>query len=138
MQAIETTNKPRLESIFNIGVKAPDIEKELAFFKAFRPKKIYKVSFGPKQIDAIEIGGVRFFIFSSFSYDESLPAPHPGGIGHISFMVDSLDELLASLEQKGIQPFRGPYEGQLGDLGKRMVAMFRSPNGTLISVIPRN
>lgn len=125
------------EELFNIGVKAPNIEEELKFLSAFNPDSISKVQFGPKEIDAVEMGGVRFFLFPAFSYEGDLPQPHNGGIGHASFMVDDLDELLADLKEQGIEPFRGPYEGQLGSLGKRMVAMFRSPNGTLVSAIPR-
>jgi catechol 2,3-dioxygenase-like lactoylglutathione lyase family enzyme len=128
---------PRLESLFNIGVKATDVAKELAFLKAFNPDSVSKVSFGPKEIDAVEIGGTKFFLFETLSYESDLPQPNPGGVAHVSFMVDDLDELLAHLESKGIKPFRGPYEGQLGALGKRMVAMFRSPNGTLVATIPR-
>lgn len=129
--------KSHFEAIFNIGVKAQNIEEELKFLSAFNPDKIYKVKFGPKEIDAVEIGGIRFFLFNALSYDSYLPKPHPGGVSHLSFMVDDLDALLADLEGAGIKPFRGPYEGQLGELGSRMVAMFRSPNGTLVSAIPR-
>lgn len=128
---------PRLEALFNIGVKAVNIEEELTFLKAFNPDAVTKVSFGPKEIDAVEIGGVKFFLFPSLSYEPDLPQPNPGGIAHVSFMVDDLDELLVHLDKNGIKPFRGPYEGQLGSLGKRMVAMFRSPNGTLVAAIPR-
>ena len=137
-ETVQRTGEPRLDSLFNIGVKAPNIEEELQFLSAFNPDKVYKVQFGPKEIDAVEIGGVKFFLFPTLSYDDYLPNPHPGGIGHVSFMVEDLDELLAHLGRQGITPFRGPYEGQLGELGKRMVAMFRSPNGTLVSAIPRN
>ncbi|MBT1157150.1 VOC family protein [Aminobacter anthyllidis] len=132
------TAEPHLDELFNIGLKAPKLDEELKFLSAFNPDRTYKVQFGPKQIDAVELGGVKFFLFQALSYDEYLPAPHPGGVGHVSFMVDDLDELLEHLERHGIKPFRGPYEGQLGELGKRMVAMFRSPNGTLVSTIPRN
>jgi catechol 2,3-dioxygenase-like lactoylglutathione lyase family enzyme len=134
----QPAGEPHLDALFNIGVKAPNVEEELKFLSAFNPDKVYKVQFGPKEIDAVEIGGIKFFLFSALSYDDYLPKPHPGGIGHVSFMVEDLDELLAHLDRQGITPFRGPYEGQLGELGKRMVAMFRSPNGTLISAIPRN
>lgn len=129
--------KPTLEALFNISIKAPDLEAEIRFLSAFNPDSISKVSFGPKEIDCVEIGGVKMFLFPSLSYEADLPAPHPGGIGHTSFMVEDLNELLAHLETQGIKPFRGPYEGQLGALGKRMVAMFRSPNGTLVAAIPR-
>lgn len=129
--------KPTLETLFNIGIKAPDLEAEIRFLSAFNPDSISKVSFGPKEVDCVEIGGVKMFLFPSLSYEVDLSAPHPGGIGHASFMVDDLNELLAHLESQGIKPFRGPYEGQLGALGKRMVAMFRSPNGTLVAAVPR-
>lgn len=132
-----SNTKPQLEALFNIGIKAENLEEELKFLKAFNPDKVSKVQFGPKEIDAIELGGVKMFLFQTLSYDSYLPSPHPGGIGHASFMVENLDDLLTHLESQGIKPFRGPYEGQLGELGKRMVAMFRSPNGTLVSVIPR-
>lgn len=131
------SEKSHFETIFNIGVKASNVEEEIKFLSAFNPDKSYKVKFGPKEIDAVDIGGVRFFVFNSLSYDSYLPQPHPGGLAHVSFMIDDLDALLADLEGAGIKPFRGPYEGQLGELGSRMVAMFRSPNGTLVSAIPR-
>jgi catechol 2,3-dioxygenase-like lactoylglutathione lyase family enzyme len=127
---------PTLKALFNIGVKAPNLQEELRFLGAFNPTSISKVSFGPKEIDAVELGGVRMFLFPSLSYEADLPEPHPGGVGHVSFMVEDLDEMLEHLAQHGIKPFRGPYEGQLGALGKRMVAMFRSPNGTLVATIP--
>jgi catechol 2,3-dioxygenase-like lactoylglutathione lyase family enzyme len=130
------TSAPRLEALFNIGVKATDVAKEIEFLKAFNPDSISKVRFGPKEIDAVELGGTKFFLFEALSYESDLPQPNPGGVAHVSFMVNDLDELLAHLESKGIKPFRGPYEGQLGALGKRMVAMFRSPNGTLVAAIP--
>jgi hypothetical protein len=128
---------PRLEALFNIGVKAVNLEEELNFLRAFNPDAVTKVSFGPKEIDAVEIGGVKFFLFPALSYEADLPQPNPGGLAHASFMVEDLNELLDHLDKKGIKPFRGPYEGQLGSLGKRTVAMFRSPNGTLVAAIPR-
>jgi hypothetical protein len=132
----QQAGEPHLNTLFNIGVKAPNLEEELKFLSAFNPDKVYKIQFGPKEIDAVELGGVKFFLFPALSYDSYLPEPHPGGIGHVSFMVEDLDELITHLDRQGIKPFRGPYEGQLGELGKRMVAMFRSPNGTLVSAIP--
>jgi hypothetical protein len=136
-ETTQSDHKPGLETIFNIGVKAPNLEEELKFLSAFNPDGVSKVKFGQKEIDSVELGGVRFFLFPTLSYDNDLPAPHPGGIGHVSFTVEDLGELLAHLSKHGIKPFRGPYEGQLGTLGKRMVAMFRSPNGTLVAAIPR-
>jgi hypothetical protein len=47
-------------------------------------------------------------------------------------MVDKLDEVVANLERQGIKPLKGPYVADNGDLGRRKVAFYRSPNGTII------
>ena len=91
-----------------------------------------KSASGPKQVPAVEFGGVKFFFFSTLAYDGELAEPHPGGISHVAFMVDDLDELVANLSRQGIEPFRGPYEVDVGDLGRRKVVFYRSPNGTIL------
>jgi hypothetical protein len=133
----QRTSEPRLKEIFNLGVKAPDVDAEKAFFAAFNPDRTFvmdrsKSPSGPSQVPAVEIGGVKFFFFSTLAYDGELSEPHPGGISHAAFMVDNLDELVANLSQQGIEPFRGPYEVDVGDLGRRKVVFYRSPNGTIL------
>lgn len=130
-------NEPRLNELFNLGIKANDVEAEKAFFEALCPDRHFfldrsKAATGPKQVPAIELGGVKFFFFSTLSYDADLPQPHPGGISHVAFMVDNLDEVVANLDRQGIKPLRGPYVADNGDLGRRKVAFYRSPNGTII------
>jgi hypothetical protein len=133
----QQTDEPRLKEIFNLGVKASDVEAEKTFFAAFNPDRTFimdrsKSTSGPKQVPAVEIGGVKFFFFSSLAYDDELAEPHPGGISHVAFMVDNLDELVAHLSRQGIEPFRGPYSVDIGDLGRRKVVFYRSPNGTIL------
>jgi catechol 2,3-dioxygenase-like lactoylglutathione lyase family enzyme len=125
---------PRLNEIFNLGIKAPDPEAETKFFAAFNPDRSFMVErrHAGTTMPAVEISGVKFFFFPSLAYDADLPEPHPGGIGHVSFMVDSLDQTMAHLEKQGIKPFKGPYSADMGELGKRRVAFYRSPNGTII------
>lgn len=125
---------PRLNQIFNVGVKAPDAEAELAFFSAFSPDRTFTVErrHAGTTMPAVEIAGVKFFFFAGLAYEDALPAPHPGGIGHISFMVDSLADMMAHLDAAGIKPFKGPYDADMGELGRRRVAFYRSPNGTII------
>jgi catechol 2,3-dioxygenase-like lactoylglutathione lyase family enzyme len=133
----EATTGPTLKEIFNLGIKAPDAEAEAEFFSAFNPDRTFimdrsKSASGPKQVPAIEAGGVKFFFFSSLAYDNDLEQPHSGGISHVAFMVDNLDELVAHLSTQGIEPFKGPYSVDVGDLGKRKVVFYRSPNGTIL------
>ena len=47
-------------------------------------------------------------------------------------MVDDLDELITHLSSQGIEPFKGPYTVDVGDLGNRKVVFYRSPNGTIL------
>ena len=130
-------DKTRLKEIFNFGIKAKDVEAEKEFFAAFNPDRTFvmeraKSPSGAAQVPAIEMGGVKFFFFSSLAYDEQLPAPHPGGISHVAFMVDDLDGLVESMSSQGIEPFRGPYVVDVGDLGQRKIVFYRSPNGTIL------
>lgn len=133
----ETIDGPRLKEIFNLGIKAADPEAEMGFFAAFNPDRTFimdrsKSAAGPKQVPAIEAGGVKFFFFSSLAYDGDLPQPHSGGVSHVAFMVDNLDQLVAHLEKQKVLPFRGPYTVDVGDLGRRKVVFYRSPNGTIL------
>lgn len=136
-QSAARPNEPRLNELFNLGVKANDVEAEKVFLDAFRPERRFfldrsKAATGPKQVPAVELGGVKFFLFSNLTYDADLPQPHPGGISHVAFMVENLDDLVANLERQGIKPLRGPYVTDTGDLGRRKLAFYRSPNGTII------
>jgi hypothetical protein len=133
----ESIDRPRLKEIFNLGIKAADPEAEMDFFAAFNPDRTFvmdrsKSASGPKQVPAIEAGGVKFFFFSSLAYDGDLPHPHSGGISHVAFMVDDLDHLVEHLEKQNIKPFKGPYSVDVGDLGRRKVVFYRSPNGTIL------
>ena len=76
--------------------------------------------------------GVKFFLFPALAYDNDLPNPIEGGVGHVSFIVEDLEDLVASLTSQGIEPLRGPYISDVGELGRRKVAFYRSPNGTII------
>ena len=62
-ETVQRKGEPRLDTLFNIGVKAPNIEEELQFLSAFNPDKVYKVQFGPKEIDAVEMAASNFSYF---------------------------------------------------------------------------
>jgi hypothetical protein len=128
---------PRLKHIFNLGVKAPDAEAESKFFAAFNPDRTFymerlKSPSGPSRVPAVEFGDVKFFFFPNLAYDQDLEEPRPGGISHVAFMCDDLDLLVSHLSSQGVEPFRGPYTVDVGDMGLRKVVFYRSPNGTIL------
>ncbi|HEY1689440.1 MAG TPA: hypothetical protein VGF95_11335 [Solirubrobacteraceae bacterium] len=127
------------EAMFNVGIKAPDLDAEIAFISAFSPDSVERVQrhadFGPKEIVSVMLAGSRFFIFPETVYDpqlEAKDASFPGGIGHVSFMTSDLDAVLAATTEAGIEPLLGPYEVVPQGHGRRRVVFFRSPNGTII------
>ena len=134
-----TSNGKLLGSMYNVGVRAADLESELEFLQAFAPSKVERIArkaaFGPKEIVGVELGGVSFYLFEEVIYDGALrdqALPTPGGISHISFLVDSTEKVIAAAARVGAEPILKPYESTLEGKGSRRVAFFRSPNGTVV------
>lgn len=125
--------------LYNVGVRTTDIEREMAFLSAFKPTNVERInrnaSFGPKEIVAVELGGVQFYLFEKVIYDDALAQrglPVGGGISHISFLVDSTERVIKAAAEIGVEPILEPYESTLVGHGTRRVAFFRSPNGTVL------
>lgn len=126
-------------AMFNVGVKAPDLDGEVAFMEIFTPSSVERVQrdadFGPKEIVSVVIASTRFFLFPDTVYGpqlEALGVPLSGGIGHISFMTDDMDAVIDAAAARGVEPILGPYEVTPRGHGTRRVAFFRSPNGTIL------
>ena len=57
------------------------------------------------------------------------------GYGHIALTIDSMDETLASLADKGIEPERAPYSVREGG---SLLCFVRDPDGYRIELIERS
>ena len=119
-----------LRSFYNVGVRAADLERELEFLQAFAPSKVERIArkaaFGPREIVGVELGGVSFYLFEEVIYDGALrerALPTPGGLSHISFLVDSTEKVIEAAAQVGAQPILEPYESTLEGKGSRRVAL---------------
>jgi len=55
--------------------------------------------------------------------------------GHIALTIDSMDETLASLAEKGIEPERPPYSVREGG---SLLCFVRDPDGYRIELIERS
>lgn len=133
------TEGPLFKEMFNVGIKAPDLDREIEFMEAFGPTSVERVQrdadFGPKEIVSVMLGSTRFFLFPSTVYEERLEQQGvtlQGGIGHVSFMTGDMDAVLAAARAGDIEPVLGPYEVTPRGHGRRRVAFFRSPNGTIL------
>ena len=134
-----TSTQNLFSSFYNLGIRAADLESEVKFLEAFAPTKVERIArkaaFGPKEIIAVELGGVSFYLFDNVIYDSELTrrgTSVSGGVAHVSFLVDSTEDVIKAAAKVGVQPILEPYESTLEGKGSRRVAFFRSPNGTVL------
>ena len=66
------------------------------------------------------------------NHDRTEPYEIGTGYGHIAIKVDDLDETLAALDEKGVQPERAPYL-----VGTTRICFVRDPDGYRIELIER-
>ena len=67
------------------------------------------------------------------NHDRTEPYEIGTGYGHIAITVDDLDETLAALDEKGVQPERAPYL-----VGTTRICFVRDPDGYRIELIERD
>ena len=125
--------------MFNLGVRAPDLDSERDFLALFKPDRMETIrrtaAFGPSEVTAVHFGPLLLFLFDKPVYDDRLQSegiPSAGGIAHVSLMVQSTDHVLAAAAAGGVEPLLGPYEVTPEGHGRRKVAFFASPNGTIL------
>ena len=131
----------------NIGVKAPDLEAEIAFLRAFGGGGFDR---GPRspvleglQLDGegaervrVQLGGVRLVLFRRAPYEtelEALGLGAAGGLGHVAFDAADTGAVLAAAARAGIRPLLGPFTVDTAR-GRLVVTFFRSPNGTVVEL----
>jgi lactoylglutathione lyase len=66
------------------------------------------------------------------NHDRTEPYEIGTGYGHIAIAVSDLDETLAQLDEKGVQPERAPYL-----VGTTRICFVRDPDGYRIELIER-
>jgi catechol 2,3-dioxygenase-like lactoylglutathione lyase family enzyme len=129
----------------NLGVKAPDLDAEIAFLRAFGGSGFERMprsavleglpldGEGAERVRVL-LGGVRLAMYCRAPYDaelEALGAGTRGGLGHVAFDVSDTDAVLAAVARAGIPPLLGPFTVDTAR-GRLIVTFFRSPNGTVL------
>ena len=129
-----------LAKMTNLGVRAPDMDAEIAFLETFGGEGVRRserVQDGVLHKRAhIHIGAVRFTLFPFATYDgrlAELGEQRGGGIGHVAFEVQDTKALLDRLTTHGIAPLIPTFSvGMTSSGDARRITYFRSPNGTVI------
>ena len=119
--------------LWNIGMKCPDLEAEVAFHRAMGHEIVIEketvVIEGKEQSQAlIRVGDKYLVVAEHWGLEKALAEPLAYGATHMSHSVDDLDAEIEAALGGGATLLHGPDEIE-GGFGRRRVACFRSPGG---------
>ncbi len=127
-----------LTGLWTIGIKVPDIEKELEFQKRIGNEIILdeKLELNNKffRVPLIKMGDKYLHLAEEMVYEHLLDQPLPYGIAHLVYVSNSFDQDVEKFIAGGAVPIREPVRATAG-FGERRVAFLRSPSGWIFEVI---
>ena len=129
-----------LGKLINIGVRAPDMERELEFLKLFTTSPSRKTGAIKNGVDSerahISVGSADLTLFRAIKYDPQLAALGSnlanGCISHLAFEVDDTEAVIKNLARAGFHPLLPTYRLEESLVGPASITFFRSPNGVII------
>jgi len=108
--------QPTIKAIDNIGICATDLARSVQFYQRIG----FEVLAENDQGATLILGPAKLFLFPAQAGDDRGDRRHlglygnPPGIDHISFLVDDVDGLHASLAAKGIDTGPAPTDQDWG------------------------
>jgi catechol 2,3-dioxygenase-like lactoylglutathione lyase family enzyme len=125
-------------SLWNIGVKAKDLDQEIGFWEALGARPLLRETLAGPDGDAeyalLEFGGTRLFLTPHPLFEDRLTHPLTSGLTHAVFEVDDLDREYQRIIALGTEVLIEPVEISAG-FGSRRIALFRSPNGLIFEMM---
>jgi catechol 2,3-dioxygenase-like lactoylglutathione lyase family enzyme len=124
--------------LWNIGLTARDMERELAFLKGLGATLILRENFegpdGDSEYALLEFGGTRLFLTPKPVFEDRLDAPLMPGLSHAVFEVADVDAECRKVTEEGATLLLGPSEISAG-FGTRRIAFLRSPGGFIFELL---
>jgi methylmalonyl-CoA/ethylmalonyl-CoA epimerase len=117
---------PQIQGIDNIGICVADLARSVQFYRRLGFEVLFEGDLGV----TVALGPAKLFLFPAQPGDERAVGRHlglsgnPPGLDHISFLVDDVDALHASLTADGMEA--GPPADQ--DWGARAFGL-TDPDG---------
>ena len=126
-----------LNGLWTIGIKVPDLERELEFHRQIGNEIVLDESLHIDGIDyripLIKMGDKYLHLAEKMVYETELGIELPYGPAHLVYISDDFESDLEKVEAAGATPIRDPAEVSAG-FGDRKVAFFRSPSGWIFEV----
>ena len=126
-----------LQGLWNVGIKVPDIERELAFHRAVGNKIVLDETFtvddDDYRIPLVKMGDKYMHLGERMVYEKELGLELPYGPCHLVYLSDDFEGDLETFTAAGAVPIREPAEVTAG-FGQRKVAFLRSPSGWIFEI----
>ena len=127
-----------LTRLWTIGIKVPDLERELAFQQQMGNQVVLdetlEVQGEQFRLPLLRAGDKYLHIAEKMVYENLLDMPLPYGIAHLVYRTDNFDADLRAALDAGALPLRDVAVISAG-FGKRRVAFFRAPSGYIFEII---
>jgi len=126
-----------LTGLWTIGIKVPDLEKELAFHRAVGNQIVLDETLTIDGIDyripLVKMGDKYLHLADKMVYEQELGIELPYGPTHLVYLSDDFDADVQRFTDAGAAPIHETVEVSAG-FGDRKVAFFRSPSGWIFEV----
>lgn len=124
--------------LWNIGLTARDVERELEFLIGVGAKLLLREKFsgpdGESEYALLEFGGTRLFVTPKPVFEDRLDQPLAPGLTHAVFEVADVDAECAKVVGQGAVLLLGPAEITAA-FGSRRIAFLRSPGGFIFELL---
>jgi hypothetical protein len=126
-----------LLGLWTIGVKVPNLERELAFHREAGNMVVLDetlvVDGVNYRVPLIKMGDKYLHIAERMVYEDQLGIELPFGPTHLVYVSDNFEEDVARFAKAGATSIREPIEVSAG-FGDRKVGFFRSPSGWIFEI----
>ncbi len=127
-----------LTGLWTIGIKVPDLERELAFQQRLGSQLVLdetlEINGSSYRLPLIRMADKYLHLAEKMVYEELIGASLPYGITHLVYRSDSFDRDLRTALDAGASALGDVALVEAG-FGKRRVAFLRAPSGWIFEII---
>ena len=126
-----------LTGLWNVGIKVPDLERELKFHRDLGNEIVLDETFtidgDDYRIPLVKMGDKYQHVGERMVYEDELGLDLPYGPVHLVYLSDDFDSDVATCIQAGAVAIREPIKISAG-FGDREVAFFKAPGGWIFEI----
>jgi hypothetical protein len=126
-----------LKGLWTIGIKVPNLERELAFHGAMGDEIVLDETLHIDGVDyripLVRMGDKYLHLAERMVYETQLGIELPFGPTHLVYVSDDFDGDVARAMRAGATAIREPAEVS-AQFGERRVAFLRSPSGWIFEI----